>query len=137
MLPMRPYLMRALYDWILDSHCTPYLMVSAEFPNVMIPSQFVRDGKIVLNISPGAIQQLLIDVDGVSFTASFGGLRQKVYAPIAAVMALYAMENGQGMVFEGEDSLPPVGGDDSSGGPSSGTSSGGAKKKGAHLHIVK
>ncbi|MDO6562872.1 ClpXP protease specificity-enhancing factor [Amphritea sp. 1_MG-2023] len=98
----RGYLIRALNEWILDSGWTPHLVIDAEIQGVMVPQQFISDGQIVLNIAPSAVQNLLLDNEAVSFNARFGGVPMNVFVPIAAVMAIYARENGQGMGFGAE-----------------------------------
>jgi len=98
--PTRPYLVRAIYDWIQDNQLTPYLVVNADEPNVSVPRQHVKDGQIVLNIAAHAVHQLHIDHDAIQFNARFGGVSQLVYAPMRAVMGLYARENGQGLFFD-------------------------------------
>ena len=100
MTPNRPYLLRAFYEWIVDNNCTPYLVVDATMPGVKVPLQHVKDGQIVLNIAAHAVQQLHIDHDVIQFNARFGGVSQLVYAPMRAVMGLYARENGQGLFFD-------------------------------------
>ena len=107
MTPSRPYIMRALYEWIVDNDCTPYVLVDASVDNVMVPQQFVKDGQIVLNISPGAVMDLNIGNDAMAFNGRFGGVATDIYVPITAVVGIYARENGQGMVFEQEESTPP------------------------------
>lgn len=97
--PSRPYLLRALYEWLNDNSLTPHLMVDATRAGVDVPQEFVSDGQIVLNIAPGAVQGLLMDDQGVSFSARFGGVPRSVHVPTAAVMAIYARENGMGMGF--------------------------------------
>lgn len=97
--PSRPYLLRALYEWVLDNNMTPHIAVDATLQGVQVPEQFVQDGQITLNIAPGAVQGLLIDDQGVSFSARFGGVPMNVYAPIVAVMAIFTRENGMGMGF--------------------------------------
>lgn len=99
----KPYLLRAFYDWIADNQCTPYIIIDAEFDGVEVPTQYVDDGRIVLNISPSAVRDLEMNNDAVEFDARFGGVAMTVYAPIAAVMAIYAHENGRGMVFTDEE----------------------------------
>ena len=99
MNPSRPYLVRALQEWILENSCTPHLAVDAHIQGVVVPTQFVQDGQIVLNISPSAVQNLYIDDEGVSFNARFGGVPMNVFVPMVAIMAVYARENGQGMGF--------------------------------------
>ena len=105
----KPYLLRAIYEWIVDNNATPHVALFAENPDVLVPEQFVDDGKIILNISPTAAQGLLIDNDSLSFSARFGGKPFNVYAPISAVLALYASENGEGLSFDLEpyDDTPP------------------------------
>ena len=107
MTPSRPYIMRALYEWIVDNDCTPYVLVDAAVADVMVPQQFVKDGQIVLNISPGAVMDLNIGNDAMAFNGRFGGVATDIYVPIPAVVGIYARENGQGMVFEPEESTPP------------------------------
>ncbi len=99
----KPYLLRAVYEWILDNKVTPHIVIHADNPEANVPLQYVEDGKIILNISPTAAQNLLIDNDGVSFNARFAGKPFSIYAPMGAVLALYANENGEGMMFEPED----------------------------------
>jgi stringent starvation protein B len=101
----RPYLIRALYEWIVDNDCTPHLLVNAEFVGVQVPSGFVSDGQIVLNVSPTAVRHLHMDNEAVSFEGRFAGVAQSLYIPAAAVLAIYARENGQGMVFDAEPSM--------------------------------
>jgi stringent starvation protein B len=98
----RPYLVRALYEWIVDNDCTPHLLVNADFPGVQVPAGFANDGQIVLNVSPSAVRHLHMDNEAVSFEGRFSGVPQSLYIPAAAVLAVYARENGQGMVFEAE-----------------------------------
>ncbi len=98
----RPYLVRALYEWIVDNDCTPHLLVNAEFSGVQVPAGFASDGQIVLNVSPSAVRHLHMDNEAISFEGRFAGVPQSLYIPSAAVLAIYARENGQGMVFEVE-----------------------------------
>ncbi len=95
----RPYLLRALNDWIIDNEMTPHLLIDADFPGTSVPQEFIQDGKIVLNISPAAVTNLLIDNDSVSFSARFAGVSTRIYLPVGAVTAIYAKENGHGMIF--------------------------------------
>jgi stringent starvation protein B len=110
----RPYLIRALYEWIVENDCTPHILVNADYPNVLVPPGYASDGQIVLNIAPGAIRQLHMDNEAVSFDGRFGGVAHSLYVPTQAVLAIYARENGQGMVFDLEPTSPD---DDSSGKP--------------------
>jgi len=103
----RPYIMRALYEWIVDNECTPYVLVDASVEQVMVPQQYVKDNQIVLNISPDAVVDLSITNNAVAFNGRFGGVAADVYVPIAAVVGIYARENGQGMVFDPEESTAP------------------------------
>jgi stringent starvation protein B len=106
MTPSRPYLMRALNEWILENDCTPYVLVDAGMPGVQVPEDYVDNGQIVLNISISAVKYLLIDDDGLSFNARFGGVPIDLYVPMVAILAIYAKENGQGMVFGNEAGAP-------------------------------
>jgi stringent starvation protein B len=107
MTSSRPYLIRALYEWINDNQLTPYLLVSANEQGVSVPQGFVgKDGQIILNIAPRAIMGLSINNEAVSFNARFGGVPTDIYVPVYAVMGIYAKENGKGMMFEPE-SAPP------------------------------
>jgi stringent starvation protein B len=108
--PSRPYIMRALYEWIVENDCTPYLLVDAAISDVLVPQQYVKDGQIVLNVSPGAVMDLNMSNDAVTFNGRFGGVAFDIYVPVGAVMGIYARENGQGMVFDAEeviDDTPP------------------------------
>jgi stringent starvation protein B len=103
MLSNRPYLIRALYDWILDSGTTPHLLVNADAEAVNVPRQFVEQGRIVLNISPGAVHELQLGNDLIRFAARFGGAPMLVSFPPKAVLGIYARENGRGMLFSEEE----------------------------------
>lgn len=105
MTSSRSYLIRALYDWILDNNCTPYVLVDATRDGVDVPAQYVKDGQIVLNVSPSAVVDLKISDDDLRFNARFSGVATDVYVPIQAALGIYARENGQGMLFENE--MPP------------------------------
>ena len=100
MTPSRPYLMRALNEWILENDCTPYVLVDATMPGVQVPEDYIDNGQIVLNISMSAVKSLLIDDDGLSFNARFGGVPIDLYVPMVAILAIYAKENGEGMFFD-------------------------------------
>jgi stringent starvation protein B len=112
----RPYLMQAIYDWVVDNGMTPYLLVNAEQPGVNVPQEYVNNGKIILNIDPNAVQQLDMAGDELSFNARFGGRPTYVCLPISAALALYARENGRGMVFSDDDDTPPQPTKDNKGG---------------------
>ena len=119
----RPYLVRALYEWIVDNDCTPHLLVNAEFSGVQVPPGFASDGQIVLNVSPSAVRHLHMDNEAVSFEGRFGGVAHSLYIPTSAVLAIYARENGQGMVFDLEPPIPEE--DDEEPGPDDNGPSGG------------
>ena len=103
----RPYLFQAFYNWIVDNQCTPYTVVDATVENVSVPIQYVEDGKIVLNIAPSAIRDFNIDQAALSCRARFGGEALDVYVPARAIIAIYAKENGRGMVFSDDDDDDP------------------------------
>lgn len=110
MTPLKPYLIRSIYEWITDNDLTPHLLVNAEYPGVNLPMDFVEDGRIVLNIRPQAIQGLVLGNDEIQFNARFSGKPIRINAPIQAILAIYAKENGRGMVFdpdEPDDQPPP------------------------------
>ncbi|WP_192036595.1 ClpXP protease specificity-enhancing factor [Halomonas sp. YLGW01] len=109
MLSSRPYLARALYQWLLDNDQTPHIVVDAKQPGVEVPEQFVQNGQIVLNIAPQAVEELFIENDAISFSARFGGKPMRVMVPTEALIALYARENGVGMVFGHEPVMPDHG----------------------------
>lgn len=102
MTSMQPYLLRAFYDWIVDNGLTPYMLVNAEYEDVAVPQQYVENGQIILNLSPTAVQNLILDNDLVSFSARFSGQPFSVYVPIEATLGIYAKENGKGMFFQDE-----------------------------------
>ena len=95
----RPYLIRALNEWILDNDLTPHILVDANADDVKVPSQFITDGKVVLNIAPGAVKALQIDNNHIVFNARFSGKSHHISIPVGAVLAIYAKENGKGMIF--------------------------------------
>lgn len=112
---IKPYLIRAFYEWINDNECTPYLLVNASGKDVLVPPQFVKDGEIILNVAPRAVQGMMMGNELIEFRARFGGVSTPISVPTAAVKAIYAQENGRGMVFEeGEGDAPPPAGDEPS-----------------------
>ena len=106
MTSSRPYLVRAIHEWILDNDMTPHLLVDIEGEGVEIPAQQGQNGKIVLNISPTAVEGLNLGNGAISFRARFGGIPTDVYVPIESVLAIYAKENGRGMVFDESENEP-------------------------------
>ncbi len=107
MTPSRPYIIRAIYEWIVDNDCTPHLLVNANREGVIVPQQYVSDGQIVLNVSPTAVVSLQMGNDTITFNGRFGGQPVDVYVPVAAILGIYARENGQGMVFESDPEPEP------------------------------
>lgn len=129
MTSSRPYLLRAIYQWIVDNGLTPHILVNAEDEQVRVPRQYVEQGKIVLNIAPMAVHGLMLGNEDVTFNARFGGTPMDIYVPMGRVLAIYARENGQGMMFgeeEDGDGPPP----DDTGGDAPGPSR-------PHLKVVK
>lgn len=138
----RPYLLRAMYEWIGDNGMTPYLLVDAGHEQLQCPPQAVQDGRIVLNIAGRAVSQLDLGNDSIRFKARFSGASHQVVVPLAAVQAIYAQESGQGMMLPDEDAdlqagrpAPArdgdaVGGDDDDDGSGPG-------RRGSHLRVVK
>ena len=107
----RPYLIRAFYSWIVDNDCTPYVVVDAYFDGVEVPQQHVSDGQIVLNLSPRAVADFVMENQYISFSTRFGGVPTNIRLPVESVLGIYARENGQGMVFQREEpavALAPV-----------------------------
>ena len=102
MISNRPYLIRAIYDWIVDNDWTPHLQIDANYPGANVPQEFVQDGVIVLNASPSAVVGLRLDNDLFAFKARFGGVERSIYFPPEAVLAVFARENGHGMPFPPE-----------------------------------
>jgi stringent starvation protein B len=103
MLSNKPYLIRAFFEWIVDSRCTPLLVVDATLPRCNVPQEYVENGEIILNISPDAIRDLKVSHNLVEFKASFSGIAHLISVPVRAVLAIYAEENGQGMFFDVEN----------------------------------
>ena len=128
MTPNRPYLLRALYDWISDNAMTPHILVDADHPGVDVPEQAVQKGKVILNIDKAAVHELALGNDLVTFHARFSGQRYSVSVPVDAVLAIYSKENGQGMMFAQDDEPDPVGGPEDGEKP---------RMKRPHLRVVK
>ena len=104
----RSYLIRAIHDWAVDHGYTPHMLVAADFPGVSVPREHVQEGRITLNISPMAVQNLNLESDPIWFSARFSGRAFEVMVPPGAVLAVFARENGEGIVF-GEVESPPTG----------------------------
>ena len=101
----KPYLIRALYEWITDNECTPYVIVNAEATDVEVPRQYIEDGRIILNVSDDAVRDLQVTNEFLEFNARFNGVATQVYTPVSAILAIYAQENGHGMVFSDDENL--------------------------------
>ncbi|VAW59348.1 Stringent starvation protein B [hydrothermal vent metagenome] len=112
MTSSRPYLIRALYQWIVDNGVTPYILVDALVEGVDVPPQHIQDNKVVLNLAPMAIQNLMLGDDVITFSARFSGKAVELMVPTEAVLAIYARENGQGMMFNEEPGSTPSPDDD-------------------------
>ncbi len=132
----RPYLIRAIYDWATDQQLTPHVLVAADYPGVVVPTQYIQDGRITLNISPSAVQNFDVLPDMLWFSARFSGRAFDVQIPHGSVLAIFARENGEGLVFgeieppDHDNPAPPAapdtGGDDAS-----------SKPARSHLRVVK
>ena len=107
MTSTRPYLLRAIYEWVLDNQLTPHVVVNAHEEGVRVPQEYVQDGQITLNLSPDAVKNLNMDNESLSFNARFRGVPMEIHVPIEAILGIYARENGQGMMFSEEDYQPP------------------------------
>jgi len=124
----RPYLLRAMHEWITDNDQTPHVVVDAEMAGVDVPRQYVKDGKIILNVSHGATQALQLGNEWLGFSARFSGVTRLVRVPIRAVLGVYARETGQGMIFSDNDATPEP--------PGKPTPPSGDDRRG-HLKVVK
>ena len=129
----RPYLLRAMHDWMTDNGQTPHIVVDAGVEGVKVPPQHVKDGRIVLNISLHAAQGLNLGNEAVSFRARFGGVSQDIVVPVAAIVGIYARESGQGMIFGDNDG--PVGSQPPTPTPPASPTPAGPRK--SHLKVVK
>lgn len=126
--PTKPYLIRAIYDWCSDNGLTPYLAVKVD-AYTQVPMAYVKDGEIVLNLSMDAVKNLQLGNEVITCGGRFGGAPHEIVVPVTAVIGIFAKENGQGLVFQAEESEPPPqGGDEPEGGPSPGK---------PHLRVVK
>ena len=125
----RPYLLRALYDWISDNSMTPHILVDADNRHVDVPDQAIQKGKVILNIDKAAVQQLELGNEWLTFNARFSGQQYSVSVPVEAVLAIYSKENGQGMMFAQDDEPDPTDG------PDEGADK--FKMKRPHLRVVK
>ncbi len=106
----RPYLLRAMHEWMVDSAHTPHVIVDATVSGVAVPASFVQDGKIVLNLGMEAANALSLGNESVDFVGRFGGVVHEVHVPVGAILCIYARETGQGMVFGEPEPPPPASG---------------------------
>ncbi len=104
----KPYLIRAIHEWALDNGFTPQVLVATELDHVVVPWEHVKDNRIVLNIHPQSVKYLEMGNDYLMCTARFSGKPFEITVPVHAVQAIYARENGQGIVFQEEEGAPPV-----------------------------
>ena len=130
----RPYLLRALYEWITDNDLTPHILVDAEVDGVNVPEHVVQQGKVVLNISPVAVRELEMGNDWLVFTSRFSGKSHLIHIPVSAVIAVYARENGQGMMFTQDDGGEAGGNASINGDPADQTQS---ATRSSHLKLIK
>ena len=103
----RPYLLRAMHEWITDNNQTPYIVVDANIEHVVVPREHVQDGKIILNVSYSAANALELGNEWLMFQARFSGKSQSLSMPVQAILAVYSKETGQGLIFEDEEDQPP------------------------------
>lgn len=139
MISRRPYFLRAMHEWMVDSGYTPHLVVDANAEGVEAPAGYANDGKLVLNVSPTATRGLSLGNDHVLFSARFGGTPRQVAVPIGAVLAIYARETGQGIVFSAEDDgdAAPAVEAQADEAKAADTDSGKAAAKRPHLKVIK
>ncbi|MEN8260517.1 MAG: ClpXP protease specificity-enhancing factor [Pseudomonadota bacterium] len=109
MTSLKPYLIRSIYEWVIDNRLTPHILVDADAEDAVLPRAYIHEGKIILNIRPEAVQALSLGNTHIEFNARFGGQPMQVRFPVTNVLAIYAMENGKGMIFDndGDDTPPP------------------------------
>jgi stringent starvation protein B len=131
MVSTRPYLIRAIYEWAQDNNLTPHILVDTLEENVTVPTDFIEDDKIILNIAASAVANLSLGNDYISFNARFGGVAREIFVPISAVRAVYARENGMGVV------LPDEPGQDEAAASEDLLSADSKVNKGSHLKIIK
>ena len=136
MTSSRPYLIRAIYQWIVDNGMTPHLLVATDNDRVQVPRQFTKDGGIVLNVAPEAVRSLEMGNDLVSFSARFGGAPINIRLPVEHIQAIYVRENGQGMAFAEETKPVPTSKDLTEAAPET-TEDTPAKPTRPHLRVIK
>lgn len=127
----KPYLIRAVHEWICDNDLTTHILVHAHYPGIEAPQDYAENGQLVLNIAPRAVSGFVADNDEIRFSTRFGGVPMSIRVPVGAVLAIFARENGQGMAFDAD--APDPDGPDSPDGPDD---DGGDDKR-SHLKVVK
>lgn len=125
----KPYLIRAVHEWICDNDLTTHILVHASYPGVEAPQDYAQNDQIVLNIAPRAVSDFVADNEKIRFSARFGGVPMSIRVPVEAVLAVFARENGQGMAFDAPDSPEPP--------DPEGPNDSGEQDKGSHLKVVK
>ncbi len=108
MTSQKPYLVRAIYEWLLDNQLTPYLLVNTRHPDVQVPTEYIVDNRIVLNVAPDAVRQFHADNELIRFSARFSGKSMDLFIPIHAILAIYGKENNEGMFFTEDEPTPPA-----------------------------
>ncbi len=103
----KPYLIRAIYEWCVDCGYTPYLSVTVT-EGCRVPTEYVKNNEIVLNVSPSATRNLKIDNDRVHFSARFNGVSREVSVPIGAVAGIFARENSEGLLFKVDSDVAAI-----------------------------
>ena len=134
----RPYLVRAIHEWCIDNGLTPQIMVDVTVPHVMVPLEFVKDDRIVLNLHPNAVRDLEIGNEYLFFSARFSGRAEDITLPVEAVLAVYARENGQGIVFQADGSgITPPSPNAKKLSADSSNQTANKPREGSHLKVVK
>lgn len=139
MLSTKPYLVRAFYDWIIDSGCTPFIVFNVDVARCNVPMEYVENGEITFNLAPDAVRDIIISNDHVEFKASFSSVVRIISAPMRSVVGIYAEENGQGMFFDLEEEASATGGGSWSSEPMESQQSESyskEKKQSSHLRLV-
>ncbi len=137
MVSSRPYLVRAVHEWIVDSGLTPHLLVDGGVDGVEVPNEALQDGKVILNVSPQAVRDLIMDNELITFVARFGGVSRAVSVPMPAVQAVYARENGRGMMFPEEEDLGQAEGRESKSGDGKSDAEDDSDPRRPNLKVVK
>ncbi|MSQ68216.1 MAG: ClpXP protease specificity-enhancing factor [Gammaproteobacteria bacterium] len=134
MTSTKPYLIRAIYEWIVDNGLTPHLLVDTRDPQVSVPQQYVKENSIVLNLAPSAVRDLQLGNEFIGFSARFAGVSQEVFVPVGAARMIFARENGQGMALTEQ---PPEAAPSEDAPPPPPPPAPGGGKRGGHLTRVK